>query len=135
MTAPQATPTPARRELREFGLVVGAAFLLLAGVLGWRGRLATAGALGAVGAVLLGAGAVNPARLGPARRAWMALARAMSRVTTPVLMGVVYFAILTPTGLALRLLGRRPLARRRDADTFWVERPPGTRRSDLRRQF
>jgi hypothetical protein len=65
----------------------------------------------------------------------MALAVAISKVTTPVFVGVVYFAIFTPLGLAMRLLGRRPLERARGAATFWADRPEGARRSDLRRQF
>ena len=40
-----------------------------------------------------------------------------------------------PGSLAMRLVGRRPLARPRNAVTYWVERPPSARRSDLRRQF
>ena len=65
----------------------------------------------------------------------MALALAMSRVTTPIFMAVIYYAVLTPFGLAMRVVGRRPLARRRDAESFWIDRAPNARRSDLRRQF
>ena len=127
---------PRRRELRSFAFTVGGAFLAIGVVLLARGRT-TAGALvtGAVGALLVAAGALAPHRLGVVYRAWMALALAISKVTTPLFMAVVYFGVLTPLGLAIRLFGRRPLARRRDAATFWVERPAGERRSDLRRQF
>ena len=128
-----AVQTP--RELRSFALSVGGVFVALALVLYWRGRPAVAGVLGVVGVALLAAGVVVPGRLGPVYRAWMALALAISKVTTPVLMGVIYFGVLTPIGLVLRLLGRRPLARRRGAGTYWVDRPAGARRSDLRRQF
>jgi hypothetical protein len=65
----------------------------------------------------------------------MRTALAISKVTTPVFMGIVYFALLTPLGLVLRLVGHRPLARRRGPATYWLERPAGARRSDLRRQF
>jgi len=63
----------------------------------------------------------------------MGLAHAISRVTTPVFMGVMYFAVLTPVGLLRRTFGRSPLQRDRHSTTFWVERAP--RRSDLERQF
>jgi dihydrodipicolinate synthase/N-acetylneuraminate lyase len=121
-----------RAELRRFGLTVGLALVALAAVATWRGHRASAVALGGAGAVLAAFGVVAPARLRAVHRAWMAAAHAMSRVTTPVLMAVVYFGVLTPLGVAMRV-GRR--GRRRPTETYLVRRPAGARRSDLRRQF
>lgn len=129
------TRAPTRRELRGFATSVGGALLVLAGVAAWRARAIPAAVLGAAGAALLLAGALVPARLAGAHRAWMRLALAISAVTTPLLMGVVYFGVLTPLALVTRLAGRRALGVPRDAATAWVDRPPGARRSDLRRQF
>jgi hypothetical protein len=132
----RSSTTPATRlELRAFGLTVGGAFVVLAAFGVWRGRTAVPTTLAVVGLSLLAAGLLAPARLGRVHGAWMALAHAMSRVTTPLFMSVVYVAVLTPLGLAMRAAGRRPLARKRDAATFWVDRPPAERRSDLHRQF
>jgi hypothetical protein len=127
---PPATP----RDLRRFALTVGGAFALLGALLLLRTRAVGWAAL-AIGTVLAAAGVVAPRRLGPVQRGWMRVALAISRVTTPIFMGIVYFLVLTPTGLVMRLVGRRPLARPRDATTFWVDRPPGERGSDLGRQF
>ena len=127
---PPATP----RALRSFALTVGAAFLALGALLLLRGRVAAPVPL-ALGALLIAAGIAAPSRLGPLHRAWMALALAISSVTTPLMMGIIYFLILTPLGVAMRLAGRRTLRRPRAAASFWVDRPPGERRSDLRRQF
>jgi hypothetical protein len=126
---------PLRRELRGFAWSVGGAFVLLAVVASWRGRASPALACGSVGAALWLAGALAPARLAPVYRAWMRLALAISAVTTPLLMGVVYFGVLTPLAFVTRLLGWRTFGVPRDAATAWVDRPPDARRSDLRRQF
>ena len=123
------------RELRRFALTVGGAFLALAAAGAWRHRPLVAGVCAPLAVVLLGAGLTIPGRLGPVYHAWMGLAHAISRVTTPVFLGVVYFGVFTPFGFVMRLTGRRPLTRPRGAATFWVERAPGARRSDLRRQF
>jgi hypothetical protein len=131
--APSRPPTP--RELRAFAWTVGLALLALAALLRWRGRGVASAVLAGLAAALVLAGVAAPSRLAPVERAWMALARAISRVTNPLVLGVVWFAVLTPIGLVMRALGRRPLARRRDASTFWVDRPADARRSDLRRQF
>lgn len=143
--APHATPSapsvedgqaaPTRRELRAFALLVGGALLALAAVGSWRHRLPIAAACGALGLALGAVGAIAPGRLGGAYRAWMRLALAMSRVTTPVLMAVVYFGVLTPVALLMRLAGRRALGVPRAAASGWVDRAPGARQSDLRRQF
>lgn len=131
------SPAPSTGELRRFGLSVGGVFLLIAVVVAYRRGAGAAAVppLGVVGAVLVVGGALVPRSLRVVYRAWMAGALAMSRVTTPVFMGVIYFAVLTPFGLVMRLAGRRPLARPPDADSFWVDRPAGSRRSDLHRQF
>jgi hypothetical protein len=129
------TARPAPRELRAFSLAVGSVFALIGALLAWRGRTSIGGIAAGLGALLVLAGAVAPGRLGPVHRAWIALALAISKVTTPLLMGIVYFGVLTPTGLVMRLFGRRVLVRPRSAATYWVDRPAGARRSDLRRQF
>ena len=123
------------RELRSFALSVGGLLLALGVVAYWRGRTVTGATVAVFGGALVAAGLLAPARLGPIHRAWMSMALAISKVTTPVLMGVIYFGLFTPLGLVLRLAGHRPLARRRGAATYWSDRPPGARRSDLRRQF
>jgi len=134
-----AARVPARlsaAEGRRFGLTVGIAFAVLGGVAWWRGRvLVTAVALG-IGLVLLIAALVVPARLGPVHRAWMGLAAAMSKITTPVFMGIVYFAVVTPTGLLRRLAGKNSLLRTRTAKSFWVSRAADAdRRTGMERQF
>ena len=89
--------TPA--EGRKFGLMVGAAFLLLAALLWRRTHFTAAGVTGALGGALVLGGLAVPAHLGPVYRAWMALATAISKVTTPIFMGVIFFLVLTPAGL------------------------------------
>ena len=122
-------------EGRRFGLTVGAAFLALAGVATFRGRTTTALALGALGLALMAAGLAIPAHLGPVFRAWMGLAHAISRVTTPVILGVLYFVIVTPTGWVRRVVGRRALARPSGSAGFWSARADAPSREDMEHQF
>ena len=98
---------------RKFGLTVGIAFLVLAALLHfWRHREAAGAIFGALGALLVLAALVVPSRLGPVERAWMGLAHLISKVTTPIFMCVVFFLVITPIGLLMRLVGRRPLQNR-----------------------
>jgi hypothetical protein len=118
----------------KFGLTVGLAFGILGGVGFWRGHLVLPVILGTLGAILLVAGLVIPGHLGPAHRAWMAMAHAISRVTNPIFMSIMYVLVITPTGLLMRLLGRQPLRHREGADGFWHGRE-NQPRSDLNQQF
>lgn len=125
-----------RAEARRFAWTVGAAFVVLGGVAAWRGRAFAAMVLFGAGALLLLAGLAAPGRLGPVYRAWMGLAVLLSRVTTPIVLAIMYFLILTPIALVARLVGRNPIDRRPVGGSYWVERPAARRRgSDLRRQF
>jgi len=123
-------------EGRKFGLTVGAALLVFAGLSHWRGHTLAPQVLATLGGTLALLGVVIPARLGPLFSAWMKLAHAMSRVTTPLFMGIVYFVVLTPIGLLVRLLGRNPLAPPRNSGSGWVEHDPRSDAPDsMRRQF
>jgi hypothetical protein len=131
------TRVPARlsaAEGRKFGLVVGGAFLALAAVLLWRDRntLSLAGAV--IGGLLIVSGLLIPTRLGPVQRGWMGLAHAISKVTTPIFMGIVFFLVITPIGLLMRTFGHRPLVH--GGPTAWFARTEEAgRRSNLQRQF
>jgi hypothetical protein len=123
-------------EARKFGLVVGAAFLALGALLWWRGRRMSPLVFGAIGAALILLGVVLPSALVQVRRIWMGAAERISRVTTPIFMGVVYFGILTPIGVLRRRLGHSPLEQLPGNESLWVVRDAGTRKpEDMEHQF
>ena len=123
-------------ESRKFALTVGIAFIVLGGLAWWRGRVLVAGVAAGIGVALLIASLVVPSRLGPIYRGWMRLAALLSKITTPVFMGVVYFVVVTPSGLLRRIAGKNPLLRPRTAKSFWVARTTdGQRQSGMERQF
>jgi hypothetical protein len=110
------------------------AFSLLAMLTLWRQHSIAAGVLFALGGLLIVSGVAVPTRLGPVQRFWMALAHAISRVTTPVFMGAVFFLVLTPAGLLRRSFARNPLRHERQDGSYWVTRR-AEQRTDLERQF
>ena len=75
-----------------------------------------------------------PGKLGPVYRGWMRMALAISKVTTPIFMGIVYFVVLTPTGLLMKLFGRRPMTHELKDGGFWYSTTDREVR-DLNRQF
>ena len=64
-----------------------------------------------------------PKLLAPFNRAWFALGQLMGRVVSPIVLGAIFFLILTPVALIMRLFGRDELRLKRKAsDSYWVDR-------------
>ena len=120
-------------EGRRFGVTVGIALLALGVLLWWRDHAVASAVVASLGVLLLLGGVFIPAQLGPVHALWMGFALALSRVTTPVLMAIVYFIVITPIGLLRRALGKSPI-HARAGGTGWVSRGRDSR-SDLNRQF
>ncbi len=124
------------RQWRKFGLSSALVLVLLAGLLGWRGWLPGP----AVGGVLVGLLAVavvaltRPRWLRRPYRLGMRVSHALGRVVAPLVLGVIFFLVLTPLGLLVRLLGKDLLRLRRDphAITYWQ---PVSGSDDLRKMF
>jgi len=122
---------------RTFGLVFAAVFLIIAlyplagggAVRGW--ALAVAGAFGVLAVFL-------PASLGHANRAWTRFGMLLHAIVSPVALGVLFYLVVTPTGILMRLFGKDPLRLQMDpsAETYWITRdPPGPTGDSLDNQF
>lgn len=123
-----------KKELRDFGLLVGGAFVVIAGISYYRHKpIIVPEIFGGLGVVLLLAGLAAPGVLSGAYKAWMGLAALLSKVTTPIFMGIIYFVIISPIGSLMRVFGRNKL--KSEGDSVWFSRAPGERRGDLERQF
>ena len=118
------------RKEREFGLIVGGVFVML--TLWWiyRGKFPIASKITLpLGATLLLLGIILPRALVWPNRIWMALAEVLSFISTRIILGVVYFLVLTPIGFFKRLSGWDPLNRRaQPGETYW--RPYSERQRD-----
>ena len=129
---------PSPRELRVFGL----ALVLFAGLVGagfqWRAHAPgiarvvwLAGALVATGFFVL------PRIRRPIYLAWMYATFPIGFVVSHLVLALVYYAVLTPTGLMKRLLGRDSMTRRFDpaAKSYWAEHDPHQDPGRYFRQF
>lgn len=122
-------------EGRKFGLTLGIAFSVLAGIVYWRGHIKVATVFGVVGAAFLLAGLLVPTLLGPVQRGWMNFALMLSKVTTPIFMGIVYFLVVTPIGVIMRLFGKNPVATKPQVESYWVPKSAAGGRGGMQNQF
>lgn len=122
---------------RSFGFVFAAVFALIAlwpllhqgGVRVWALVVAAAFALIAV---------VRPALLATPNRLWMKLGLLLGKIVSPIALGILFYAVLTPLGVLMRLTGKDPLRLKRDASaaSYWIPRePPGPPPGSMTNQF
>jgi hypothetical protein len=128
-----------RRHVLEFGSLFGAIFLGVAAYRIWKGY---GGALTylapPLGVAFLFLGAARPALLVPLWRGWMGLALVLNRIMTPVLLFLLWWTLVVPIGLLLRVLRIHPLTMsfRTNEESYWIPRDP--KKNDfklLERQF
>jgi hypothetical protein len=122
---------------RTLGLVFAAVFLIIAvfplffgGALRWWSiAIAAAFALAAL---------LFPRILTPLNRAWTRFGLLLHKIVSPIVLGFLFYIVVTPLGLLMRLLGKDPLRLRwdRQSSTYWIERtPPGPKPETLSDQF
>lgn len=122
---------------RAFGLVFSALFLLI-GLAPLRTHHPLRWwALGAAVA-LLPLALLQPVWLHPFNRLWTRLGLLLGRIVNPVVMGLLFFVVVTPMAFLFRLLGKDPLRLAKDsqARSYWIERqPPGPAPESMANQF
>jgi hypothetical protein len=122
---------------RSFGLVFTAAFVVIALSPLIRGGALRWWALVAAGVTLLITSRA-PAFLALPKRVWLAFGALLHRLISPVVLGFLFYAVVTPMAGLVRLFGKDSMRRRRRAGhtSYWIPRdPPGPRPESLSHQF
>jgi hypothetical protein len=129
---------PSRKELRQFA-AIWLGFFGLLGLWWWydTGSYAVAGWLWAAAVTVGLSGLAVPALVRPIYVTWMALAFPIGWTVSHLLLGFLYFFLITPIGLLLRATGTDPMKRKleRDAKSYWVEHRTGDDPATYFRQF
>ena len=95
-------------ELRIWSLIVSIIFLLL--------------------------GIINSRFLTPLNLLWFKFGMLLGRIVSPIVMGLVFFLVVTPTGLIMRILNKDLLRlKKKNTKTYWIER--SSIKSDMKNQF
>ncbi len=94
--------------------------------------------LGGFAAVFAAVGLIAPSLFAPLNKLWFKLGMMLHKIMTPLIMGVVFFAVITPVAMLMRLFGKHPLDLEYDPDapSYWIERKPsGPRPDSIKHQF
>ena len=130
-----------RHPSRRDQLVLGTGFAVVCGVIGalrWLAAASGAAYTWWIGGVALMALLIAAPRFGRSFYVgWMYATYPIAWTVSHLILGVAYYLVATPIGLAMRLFGRDPLRREFDksAQSYWIARRPN--RDDARyfRQF
>jgi hypothetical protein len=118
---------PTRRELRQFGFI-WLAFLLFFGLVAWFkiGNHPLAQGLWITAVVVPLIGWFVPAFMKLVFVGMSYAAFPIGFVVSHIILAVVYYLVLTPIGILMRLLGYDPMRRELepDVDSYWIEREP-----------
>ncbi|MBN2476926.1 MAG: hypothetical protein JXB62_20125 [Pirellulales bacterium] len=129
---------PSRRQLAQFGLLWLVFFGAVGGiVLGKWGSVSAAGVVWAAAVVVPVVGWIVPPIM---RIVYVGMAYAafpIGFVLSHVILALVYYVVLTPIGLLMRLFGYDPMRRRFEPDTesYWLPHEPDDRPDRYFRQY
>ena len=135
MSAREEVPKPSERS---FGKTFAMVFALVAGWALWTHRPIVAGTCAALAVATALAAAMRPSLLALPNRLWFQLSLLLHKVVSPIVLGVMYFVVLTPIAWIMRLAGRDVLDRRFEPGraSYWKPRePPGPERDSFDQQF
>ncbi len=112
-----------RKELREFGLIVGAVFGLLATLFLLRSK-SFYPYFYAISIFLVLFGLIAPVALLPIHKIWMTFAIVIGFFVTRVILGILFYFVITPLGLILKISGQDTLDINfnNKSDSYWIKR-------------
>jgi hypothetical protein len=114
---------PGKKQLRSFGLILAGGFTVIALGPLIRGHNYRSWAL--VVAIVFGlAGLIVPMALGPLFGVWMKLGEVLAWINTRIILTILYYGLIVPTGMILRMTGKDPMRLKfeRDVDTYRIVR-------------
>lgn len=122
---------------RNFGLVFTVFFLIVAFLPLLHGQSLRIWAVG-VSLIFGGISIAIPTILAPLNRIWTKFGLLLHRIVSPIALGILFFLVVTPTAVLMRLFGKDPLRLVIDktVPSYWIERaPPGPEAESLKNQF
>ena len=132
------TSDPQLPSERRFGALFTVVFAALGAWGHYKGwALSTSVAWLAAAAVVAVVTVAAPRLLAPFNLAWFKLGLLMGKVVSPIVLGIIFFVILTPVAFFGRLFSRDELRlKRKPVQSYWIDRvPPGPEGDSFKNQF
>ena len=77
---------------------------------------------------------LNSKILTPLNKIWMKFGLLLGKIVSPIVMGFIFFFIVTPTGIIMRLLGKDLLnLKKNNQSTYWIKKD--NKNNNMKNQF
>ena len=107
---------------RSFGIVFFAVFLIIALWPLLKGESLRFWSV-AVSLIFLILGLINSKILTPLNKMWMKFGLLLGNIVSPIVMGIIFFGVVTPTGLLMKLFGKDILELKKNKkNTYWKKK-------------
>lgn len=123
---PKINWNPNSADLRKFGLTILIGFGMIGALVFFKGHRDAGVSIWAISSAVAFLAILMPPMARPFYLVWMGIALIIGSVMSRVVMGVIYFLLITPVALLFRVIGRDALQRRGGAkgkSTYWNEHP------------
>src|SRR5262245_62176633 len=125
-----------RSSERSFGILIGSVLALIAAINWWHdGHIWPE--LGVIAVIFFGLAWLWQAPLKPLNRLWFKFGLLLHAIVNPVIMALLFYGAVLPTGVVMRALGKDllNLKKRPDSDSYWImRRPPGPKPETMKDQ-
>ena len=128
--------TVRRPSDRSFGIVIAMALAIIAGIRLWLGHAWFWWIVSSI--ILLVILVLKPSLLSPLNRIWFKFGLLLHRIFNPVILGLIFYGVIFPIGMFMRIFGKRPLNLEYNPNksSYWIKRnPPGPPPESMINQF
>jgi hypothetical protein len=132
VSVPHSLPT-----IRIFGWFFAAVFAVVATYAYWKGWN-TLALIALLSASLFSAATIYaPQMLAPLNRLWYGFGMLLGKIVSPIVLGVIFFILITPVSIVTRFFGRDELkVKKRYVKSYWIDRsPPGPPSDSFNNQY
>ena len=122
---------------QKFGWFFSAVFAVGGAYALWKSIILLASGLFVLSIIFAIVVVAIPARLAPLNKLWYQFGMLLGLIVSPVVLGIIFFLLITPVGVFTRFLGRDVLRmKKRVVPSYWVERNPvGPQPDSFKNQF
>lgn len=130
-------PHPILPSNRKFGWFFAALFIVGSARARWENHLFWSFSLLALAVIFVVLTIVAPQVLAPLNRLWFALGNLLGRIVSPIVLGIIFFVLITPIAVIARSIGRDALLiKKRTVSSYWLDRNPiGPAPESFKNQF
>ena len=119
---------------RNFGIFFFTVFLVLGVYFLFQKTVILSFTFILISSIFLTLALMKPLKLTYLNKLWMKFGLLLGNIIAPIVMGIVYFGVVTPTGLLLRLIGKDILMLKKNKNSsYWLNKD--NKNNNMKNQF